>query len=97
MTRHSILEYAAVLQPHYLNARKSEKSAILNEFCQTIGYRRKAAIRLLPRKHPPRNPRRRGRPRQDALRSIRGRNSRPRREHEDSLHTAVQLVILWQA
>jgi len=64
MTRHSILEYAAALQPRYLNASKAEKSAILSEFCQTTGYHRKAAIRVLRRPPTAGTAPRRGRPRQ---------------------------------
>jgi hypothetical protein len=33
--------------PRYRNAGKVNKSAILDEFCQTIGYNRKHAITLL--------------------------------------------------
>lgn len=67
MTRHSILEYAAALRPRYLTASRSEKSAILSEFCQLTGYHRKAAIRLLRRTPTPPAAHRRGRPRQYAL------------------------------
>lgn len=67
MTRHSILEYAAALQPRYLNASKAEKSAILTEFCQTTGYHRKAAIRVLRRTPASGTAGRRGRPRQYPL------------------------------
>lgn len=66
MTRHSILEYAAALRPRYLSASRSEKSAILSEFCQLTGYHRKAAIRLLCRTPTPGTAGRRGRPRQYA-------------------------------
>lgn len=67
MTRHIILEYAAALRPRYLSASRSEKSAILSEFCQLTGYHRKAAIRLLRRRSHPGNAGRRGRPRQYPL------------------------------
>jgi hypothetical protein len=61
MTRRSIFEYAAVLRPRYRAATKHEQTIILNEFCQTTGYHRKAAIRLLHRS-PPQRPAPRGRP-----------------------------------
>lgn len=64
MTRQSILEYATALRPRYLRAGRSEKSAILNEFCQLTGYHRKAAVRLLRRSATPGDTSHRGRPRQ---------------------------------
>jgi hypothetical protein len=62
MTRRSIREYAAAIRPRYLRASKPNKAIILNEFCQTTGYRRKSAIRLLHRspqeeRHPSGRPR----------------------------------------
>lgn len=63
MTRESVREYASAIRDRYLRASKSQKDAILNEFCQVTGYHRKSAIRLL--RHAPRpSGRRRGRPRQ---------------------------------
>lgn len=50
MIRHSILEYAAALRGCYREASKSEQGIILTEFCQTTGYHRKAAVRMLRRK-----------------------------------------------
>ena len=47
MTRDSINEYAAAVRARYRMARKKEKGAILEEFCRTTQYHRKAAIRLL--------------------------------------------------
>lgn len=66
MTRGSIAEYAAAVRERYLAASKAQKGVILSEFCQTTGYHRKAAIRLLGR---PRRPgrERRGRQRQYRL------------------------------
>ena len=62
MTRGALREYAAAVRPRYRIARKGEKGRILDEFCQTTGLHRKAAIRLLGR--PPRGPSLlRGRPR----------------------------------
>lgn len=49
MTRKSIGEYARAVRPRYLRASKTEKKAILDEFCLTTGYHRKSAIRLLGR------------------------------------------------
>jgi hypothetical protein len=42
-------EYAATVRPRYRRARKATKGRILDEFCQTTGMHRKAAIRLLGR------------------------------------------------
>ena len=49
MTRLTLYEYAATVRPRYRRARKKEKGRILDEFCQTTGLHRKAAIRLLGR------------------------------------------------
>lgn len=75
MTRTSIQEYAAAVRGRYLAARRGERTKLLDEFCRTTGYHRKAAIRLL--RQGGRVPtRRRGRPRQygpalaDALRRV---------------------------
>lgn len=64
MTRASILEYVAALRNRYRSGRRSEKSAILTEFCLVTGYHRKSAIRLLNRKPQPHKKGRRGCPRQ---------------------------------
>lgn len=64
MTRGAIREYVEAVRPRYLAAsKKVKKSEILAEFCQTTGYHRDTAIRLLG--HPPgaRSGARRGRPR----------------------------------
>ena len=47
MTRVTVHEYAAALRHRYGAARKGVKKRILDEFCQTAGMHRKAAIRLL--------------------------------------------------
>lgn len=47
MTRLTVHEYAAGLRPRYRTATKGVKKRILDEFCQTTGMHRKAAIRLL--------------------------------------------------
>jgi len=47
VTRRSIQEYAAALRQRYQEATKKQKGALLDEFCRTTGYHRKAAIRLL--------------------------------------------------
>lgn len=49
MTRLTVHEYAAALRPRYRAATKGAKKKILDEFCQTTGMHRKAAIRLLGR------------------------------------------------
>ncbi|MFH1086814.1 MAG: transposase family protein [Chloroflexota bacterium] len=64
MTRESILELAAALRPRYQKATKANKKVILDEFCATTRYHRKAAIRLLNRQPATAaRPKRRGRPR----------------------------------
>jgi hypothetical protein len=62
MTRLTVHEYAAGLRPRYRTATKGVKKRILDEFCQTTGMHRKAAIRLLGRATRPAAVRR-GRPR----------------------------------
>jgi hypothetical protein len=47
VSRRSIQEYAAALRQRYRQATKKQKGVILDEFCQTTGHHRKAAIRLL--------------------------------------------------
>jgi hypothetical protein len=47
VTRESIKEYAAAVRRRYQVATKKEKGVLLAEFCETTGYHRKAAIRLL--------------------------------------------------
>jgi hypothetical protein len=56
-------EYIQAIQQRYSQASRSAKSRILTEFCATLGYHRKAAIRVLTHLPPaPRRARRRGRP-----------------------------------
>lgn len=62
MTRLTVHEYAAALSSRYRAAKKGVRKRILDEFCQTTGMHRKAAIRLLNRPARPRAVRR-GRPR----------------------------------
>lgn len=62
MTRNSIREYATALRERYRKSTKQQKKFMLDEFCQTTGYHRKAAIRLLGA-DPPERGKRRGRPR----------------------------------
>ena len=62
MTRQSVVEYAEAVRGRYRAAGRNEKQRILDEFCQTTGMHRKAAIRLLNRESGP-APGRRGRPR----------------------------------
>lgn len=47
MTRKTVVEYAKAIRERYRMASKADKGRILDEFCQTSGYNRKAAIRLL--------------------------------------------------
>ncbi len=54
MTRLTVHEYAAELRPRYRAAKKGVKKRILDEFCQTTGMHRKAAIRLLAKNGRPR-------------------------------------------
>jgi hypothetical protein len=49
VTRLTLHEYAATVRGRYGRSRKREKGRILDEFCQTAGLHRKAAIRLLGR------------------------------------------------
>ena len=76
MTRRSVQEYAAAVRERYRRAGKREKGRLLDEFCETTGYHRKAAVRLLRRESVGGNPERRGRPRRygvfvaEALRTV---------------------------
>ena len=58
----TVHEVAEALRGRYLQASRKEKAKILDEFCQTTGLHRKAAIRLLCRGAGGLS-RRRGRPR----------------------------------
>lgn len=49
MSPASIEEYAAALRGRYRQASKREKGALLDAFCATTGYHRKAAVRRLRR------------------------------------------------
>jgi hypothetical protein len=51
MTQGSVREFAVAKRRGYLCADRKGKKRILDEFCQTTGYHRKSAIRLL--RHPP--------------------------------------------
>ena len=62
MTLVTLHDYAAALRPRYRAARRRDKGKILDEFCQTTGMHRKAAIRLLNEASRPKALRR-GRPR----------------------------------
>jgi len=63
VTQHARHEYAAALHARYRVATKREKGRILDEYCQTAGCHRKAAIRRLCQHSPPERRRGRGRPR----------------------------------
>jgi transposase InsO family protein len=58
MTRSAVREYAAALRQRYKAGRKAEKGKILDEFCQTTGMHRKAAVRLLNEERRPGSERR---------------------------------------
>ena len=45
MTRVTVEEYAAAVRPRYGMAKMGDKQKILDEFCETTGMHRKAAIR----------------------------------------------------
>jgi len=62
MTRQSVVEYAEAVRVRYESAGRPEKKRILDEFCETTGMHRKAAIRLMNRAGVPTTSRR-GRPR----------------------------------
>jgi hypothetical protein len=53
MTPESVQEYAKAVRPRYMLASKPGKGRILQEFCLTTGYHRKAAIRLLSQRFTP--------------------------------------------
>lgn len=63
MTRRSVVEWAEAVRARYRIAGRAEKQRILDEFCETTGMHRKAAIRLLNREEAVVTERR-GRPRQ---------------------------------
>lgn len=58
----TVHEVAQALRARYLQGSRKEKAKILDEFCQTTGLHRKAAIRLLRRGVGPRDAKRKGRP-----------------------------------
>ena len=60
MSGGAVLEYAAAVRGRYGMAGRQGKTRILDEFCETTGMHRKAAIRLLNRRASP-APRRQGR------------------------------------
>ena len=62
MTRQGVVEYAEAVRERYRVAERKEKRRILDEFSETTGMHRKAAIRLLNRESVPAVSRR-GRPR----------------------------------
>lgn len=82
MTRNSIREYAEAVRNRYLKASKKDKKLMLDEFCRTTGYHRKAAIRLL--RHP------------SSGSPSNGRNRRGRKA-KYSLAIVQPLKTLWEA
>lgn len=62
MTNRGKRELVAAIRPRYLQASKTEKNHILNEFVAVTGYHRKHAIRLLKNGYLPKRSARRGRP-----------------------------------
>ncbi|MCD6047752.1 MAG: hypothetical protein K0S08_1399 [Gammaproteobacteria bacterium] len=66
MGRNEKKAYVEVIRQCYLKADKVKKGTILGEFCETLGYNRKYAIRLLNKKPKRRKPKpRKGHPRYD--------------------------------
>jgi hypothetical protein len=61
MSEHAVAEYALAMRRRYEVAGRVEKGRLLDEFCETTGMHRKAAIRLLKRTAGP-SVSRRGRP-----------------------------------
>lgn len=51
MTLQFKIEYLEAIRKRYYQARKREKTKILNELCAVAGYNRKYAIRILAIKH----------------------------------------------
>lgn len=51
MTLKFKIEYLSAIRKRYYQARKSEKTKILNELCAVAGFNRKYAIRILAIKH----------------------------------------------
>jgi hypothetical protein len=62
MSEQAATEYAQAVQRRYRSADRAQKGRILDEFCETTGMHRKAAIRLLNRDGGPSRTKR-GRPR----------------------------------
>jgi hypothetical protein len=51
MTLKFKIEYLSAIRKRYYQARKREKTKILNELCAVAGFNRKYAIRILAIKH----------------------------------------------
>lgn len=51
MTLQFKIEYLEAIRKRYYQAKKREKTKILNELCTVAGYNRKYAIRILAVKH----------------------------------------------
>lgn len=51
MTLKFKIEYLSAIRKRYFQARKREKTQILNELCAVTGFNRKYAIRILAIKH----------------------------------------------
>ena len=49
MTRQALQEYASAIRGRYQKANRHLKGQLLDEFCRTTGFHRKAAIRILNR------------------------------------------------
>jgi hypothetical protein len=68
MGRHQKKTHLEITRQRYKKADRNKKSLILEEFCETYGYHRKYAIRVLNKKLSRRPPKiREGRPRYDKL------------------------------
>ena len=72
MTRGSVKEYLEAVELRYRKANRKEKGRLLDEFVQVTGYHRKAAIRLLCRRHQGTPTNRVGRPKEYGPKVIAG-------------------------
>jgi len=71
MGRNEKKAYLEVTRQRYKKACKIKKGKILEEFCETCGYNRKYAIRLLNKKAKRRQPKpRKGRPRYNKVKVL---------------------------
>jgi hypothetical protein len=81
-------------KPRYHKAARKEKKALLDEFTRLTGYHRKAAIRVLNRKPPPREVllRAGGKPVKLKPQKKRPANRRGKRVYTDEVISSLRLV-----